>query len=119
MTEVLNGPVYTDAPKPAFRPGPAGTHITIRGLTKFFAGWPLYENFDLDIPKNKIVSIFGPNGCGKSTLINMIAGLVPIDGGEQPARHPIDRAHADAANTVRPERPLEWTLNEMNELERP
>ena len=26
--------------------------------------------------------MFGPNGCGKSTLINMIAGLVPIDAGE-------------------------------------
>jgi ABC-type multidrug transport system fused ATPase/permease subunit len=53
-------------PKPEFQPGPAGTHITIRGLTKYFAGWPLYEDFNLDIPKHKIVSVFGPNGCGKS-----------------------------------------------------
>ena len=68
---------------PAARsPGPSGTHITIRGLTKYFAGWPLYEDFDLDIPKHRIVSVFGPNGCGKSTLINMIAGLIPIDSGE-------------------------------------
>jgi NitT/TauT family transport system ATP-binding protein len=74
--------IEIDAPRPEFEPGPAGTHITIRGLTKYFAGWPLYENFNLDIPKNKIVSIFGPNGCGKSTLINMIAGLIPIDSGE-------------------------------------
>ena len=65
-----------------FVPGPIGTHITVRGLTKYFAGSPLYENFDLDIPKGKIVSVFGPNGCGKSTLINMIAGLVPVDRGE-------------------------------------
>lgn len=71
-----------DAPPRPFVPGPPGTHITIRGLTKYFAGWPLYENFDLDIPKHKIVSVFGPNGCGKSTLINMIAGLIPIDAGE-------------------------------------
>ena len=35
-------------------------------LTKYSAGWPLYENFDLDIPKHKIVSVFGPNGCGKA-----------------------------------------------------
>lgn len=82
MSAVLNAPVFADVPTPAFRPGPAGTHITIRGLTKYFAGWPLYEDFDLDIPKNRIVSVFGPNGCGKSTLINMIAGLVPIDRGE-------------------------------------
>jgi len=82
MTQVINAPMIVDVPQPHFRPGPLGTHITIRGLTKYFAGWPLYENFDLDIPKGKIVSIFGPNGCGKSTLINMISGLIPIDSGE-------------------------------------
>lgn len=71
-----------EPPTKPFVPGPAGTHITIRGLTKYFAGWPLYEDFNLDIPKGKIVSIFGPNGCGKSTLINMISGLIPIDAGE-------------------------------------
>jgi len=82
MTEVLNASVVPDVPVRPFEPGPAGTHITIRGLTKYFAGWPLYENFDLDIPKHRIVSVFGPNGCGKSTLINMIAGLIPIDSGQ-------------------------------------
>ena len=70
------------AVSPPFIPGPLGTHITIRRLCKYFAGTPLYQDFDLDLPKGKIVAIFGPNGCGKSTLINMIAGLVPIDGGE-------------------------------------
>jgi NitT/TauT family transport system ATP-binding protein len=69
-----------ERPAPFVR-GPVGTHITIRGLTKYFAGAPLYENCDLDLPKARIVSIFGPNGCGKSTLINMIAGLIPIDAG--------------------------------------
>lgn len=78
----INAPAYADVPTPAFVPGPAGTHITIRGLTKYFAGWPLYEDFNLDLPKGKITSVFGPNGCGKSTLINMVAGLVPIDAGE-------------------------------------
>ena len=82
MSTVIN-PAIAPSPAPApFQPGPLGTHITIRGLTKYFAGWPLYEDFNLDIPKGKIVSVFGPNGCGKSTLINMIAGLIPIDAGE-------------------------------------
>ncbi len=56
-------------------------HITVRGLSKEFAGAPLYENFSLDLPRGRIISVFGPNGCGKSTLINMIAGLVPMDSG--------------------------------------
>ena len=63
------------------RAAPA-THVTVRGLTKSFSGKPLYTNFNLDLPRAKIVSIFGPNGCGKSTLMNMIAGLVPVDAGE-------------------------------------
>lgn len=61
---------------------PHGTHITIRGLNKSFQGQPLYTNFDLDIPKTQVTSVFGPNGCGKSTLINMVSGLLPMDGGQ-------------------------------------
>ncbi|RLM10164.1 ABC transporter ATP-binding protein [Gibbsiella quercinecans] len=58
------------------------THVTIRGLYKSFAGQPLYSDLNLDLPRGKIVSIFGPNGCGKSTLMNMIAGLLPLDQGQ-------------------------------------
>ncbi len=58
------------------------THITVRGLRKRFGGNTLYEGFDLDLPRGEIISIFGPNGCGKSTLINMIAGIQPYEGGE-------------------------------------
>jgi len=57
-------------------------HVTIRGLTKHFPDAVLYDRFDLDIPRGKLLSIFGPNGCGKSTLINMITGLIPTDAGE-------------------------------------
>ncbi|MFN3658041.1 MAG: ABC transporter ATP-binding protein [Pseudolabrys sp.] len=57
-------------------------HVTVRGLSKRFGPTPIYDDFDLDLPRGKLVSIFGPNGCGKSTLINMIAGLIPIDAGE-------------------------------------
>jgi NitT/TauT family transport system ATP-binding protein len=57
-------------------------HVTIRGLTKRFSDATIYDNFDFDIPRGKLMSVFGPNGCGKSTLVNMIAGLFPVDAGE-------------------------------------
>lgn len=63
-------------------PGPPGTHITIRGLCKHFGGAVLYSDFDLNLPRNKVTCIFGPNGCGKSTLMNMIAGLIETDSGQ-------------------------------------
>lgn len=57
-------------------------HVTIRGLSKRYPDAVIYDNFDFDIPRGKLMSVFGPNGCGKSTLINMIAGLFPADAGE-------------------------------------
>jgi NitT/TauT family transport system ATP-binding protein len=61
---------------------PSRPHVTIRGLSKRFGTTQIYDNFDLDLPRGELVSVFGPNGCGKSTLINMIAGLIPIDAGQ-------------------------------------
>ena len=49
------------------RPPAPDTLVTIRDLNKAFGGVDLYRDFDLDLPRGKIVSIFGPNGCGKST----------------------------------------------------
>ena len=57
-------------------------HVTIRGLCKYYDDTAIYDHFDFDIPRGRLISVFGPNGCGKSTLINMIAGLVPMDAGE-------------------------------------
>jgi NitT/TauT family transport system ATP-binding protein len=57
-------------------------HITIRGLTKRFKTMTVYDHFDFDIPRGKLISVFGPNGCGKSTLINLMSGLIAKDGGE-------------------------------------
>jgi NitT/TauT family transport system ATP-binding protein len=56
--------------------------ITIRGLSKSFNDTVIYDKFDLDLPHGEFISIFGPNGCGKSTLINMISGLMPLDAGQ-------------------------------------
>jgi NitT/TauT family transport system ATP-binding protein len=58
------------------------TFITIRGLKKSFDESVVYDGFDLDLPQGKSISIFGPNGCGKSTMISMIAGLLPMDAGQ-------------------------------------
>jgi NitT/TauT family transport system ATP-binding protein len=66
----------------ADRAHPRQTYITVRALTKYFGASAVYDKFDLRLPQRKIISVFGPNGCGKSTLINLIAGLMPADSGE-------------------------------------
>jgi NitT/TauT family transport system ATP-binding protein len=56
--------------------------LTIRGLKKSFDRAVVYDDFEADLALGKFTSVFGPNGCGKSTLINMISGLMPMDRGE-------------------------------------
>jgi NitT/TauT family transport system ATP-binding protein len=56
--------------------------MTIRGLHKTFNDAVVYDDFAVDLPLGHFISIFGPNGCGKSTLINMVSGLMPMDSGE-------------------------------------
>ncbi|GAC1337259.1 MAG: ABC transporter ATP-binding protein [Acetobacteraceae bacterium] len=60
----------------------ADAKITVRDLCKAFGRQPLYDAFNLDFAGHKVTSIFGQNGCGKSTLMNMVAGLVSPDRGE-------------------------------------
>jgi len=57
-------------------------HVTVRGLSKRFDKAVIYDNFDLDIPRGELISVFGPNGCGKSTLINIVAGLIAPEAGQ-------------------------------------
>jgi ABC-2 type transport system ATP-binding protein len=40
------------------------------------------DNLNLTIPSGKIIGLLGPNGCGKSTLIKLVSGLLQADSGE-------------------------------------
>ena len=42
----------------------------------------LFEDFNLDIEEGDFVSIVGSNGSGKTTILNIISGSTPIDGGD-------------------------------------
>ncbi len=57
--------------------------LELKGLSKAYTkGVNVINNLNLDIPQGKIIGLLGPNGCGKSTLIKMIAGLLQPTAGE-------------------------------------
>lgn len=55
--------------------------IELHHISKGFGDRKLMEDFDYIFLKNQRVGIIGNNGCGKSTLIKMIAGLIEPDTG--------------------------------------
>ena len=57
--------------------------LECRDLTKSYKkGKNVLNNFNIQIPAGKIIGLLGPNGCGKSTLIKLIAGLLQPNYGE-------------------------------------
>lgn len=57
--------------------------LEIRGLSKSYKkNRPVLNGLTLSIPAGRIVGLLGPNGCGKSTLIKLISGLLQPDSGE-------------------------------------
>ncbi|WBF69088.1 ABC-F family ATP-binding cassette domain-containing protein [Desulfovibrio subterraneus] len=57
-------------------------NINIQNLTKTYGGHDLFANFSLEIQSGVRLCVCGPNGCGKSTLIKLIAGVTSSDGGK-------------------------------------
>ena len=42
----------------------------------------LFQDFNLTIPDSQFVSVVGSNGSGKTSMLNIICGSIPIDGGK-------------------------------------
>ena len=56
-------------------------NIEVKNLTKKFKNFTAVNNINFTLEKNKTLGLLGPNGCGKTTSIGMILGLIkPTDG---------------------------------------
>ena len=56
--------------------------VQIKNLSKKYKNTLAVNNINFDIEKNKTVGLLGPNGCGKTTSIGMILGLIKPSTGE-------------------------------------
>ena len=56
--------------------------LSLRNVKKAYDGTEILKGITLDIGKGEIVSILGPSGGGKTTLLNLILGITDIDEGQ-------------------------------------
>lgn len=76
----LNASVRSLNGAPQFHP--AETMVAIDKVTMSFGDFTAVREVDLQVGNGEFVAIVGPTGCGKSTVLNAVAGLLtPASGG--------------------------------------
>lgn len=56
--------------------------LELRGISKSFGNNKVLDQIDLTVRQGEAVAIIGPSGTGKSTILRIVAGLLPADTGE-------------------------------------
>ena len=56
--------------------------INVKNLSKKFNNYVAVNNINFTLDKNKTLGLLGPNGCGKTTSIGMMLGLITPSSGE-------------------------------------
>ena len=75
-----------------------GSWLSVEGITRRYGGRPVFQDVWFGIERGEFVSLIGHSGCGKTTILNILAGLEAPDGGAvlmagQPVTGPaLDRA---------------------------
>lgn len=56
--------------------------LELKNISKQFGHKQIFDKFSLSVSDGQILSLVGPSGGGKTTLLRMLAGLEPIDSGD-------------------------------------
>ena len=62
-------------------PSTSGRHLVLKGVSKSFGGVEALSGVSFAVERGKIVGLIGPNGSGKTTVLNVISGLERADSG--------------------------------------
>jgi iron(III) transport system ATP-binding protein len=77
------------------------TMLDVRGLAKSFNGHTVLDHIDLQVMEGSIAAVVGSSGCGKTTLLRLVAGFETPDAGTVTIS---GRAVAGADHSVAPHR---------------
>ena len=55
--------------------------LEVKGITKTFGGVVALDDVSVNVEKNSLLGIIGPNGSGKTTFVNIVSGFVKPDKG--------------------------------------
>ena len=85
------------------------THICLQSIGLGIGSYPVLANLSFDVPRGQFVALVGPTGCGKSSVLNLVAGLLkPSAGLVYSNGSPLDSLNRDAAYMLQHDALLPW-----------
>jgi branched-chain amino acid transport system permease protein len=81
LAERCGGFLRRPSPRPAAG-APSQPVLAAKGLRKAFGGLVAVDHLDIAVGKGEIIGLIGPNGSGKTTVLNLISGALRSDGGK-------------------------------------
>lgn len=92
--------------------------LVASGLGKARGGKHLFSNIDLSVQPGEIIGVTGPSGSGKSSLGDILLGLLPPDAGyvsraEGVVRHRYQKIYQDPPSAVAPRVTIRRTLTDL------
>ena len=55
--------------------------LRIAHLNARYAGQPVLQDINVQLDSHELLVVLGPSGCGKTTLLNLVAGFLPVESG--------------------------------------
>jgi ATP-binding cassette subfamily F protein 3 len=97
-------------------PAPSGRQVVdLQGIGKSYGSKTVYRTLHFRVERGQRVALLGDNGVGKSTLLKILAGVLPIDHGERLVGHGVTLHYfaQHQADVLRPEHTVLEALEEV------
>src|SRR5207237_8872042 len=83
--------------------------LQLQSVGLSFGAYDAIHDISLDVPPGQFVAVVGPTGCGKSSLLNLVAGLLkPSKGTIRVDARQLDSINRDAAYMFQNDALLPW-----------
>lgn len=90
--------------------------LSIENINKRYDNHIIFENFNIDFYVNEVNCILGKSGCGKTTLLNIISGIIKNDTDNLSIKEELNRVEnkLEASYIFQDDRLIDWLTVEEN-----
>jgi predicted ABC-type transport system involved in lysophospholipase L1 biosynthesis ATPase subunit len=83
--------------------------LELQGASVRYGGFTAVQDITFEVPDGQFVAVVGPTGCGKSSLLNLVAGLLaPAEGSVRTGGRPVTTVNRDCGYMFQSDALLPW-----------